>query len=95
MGLREAIRYVAGSVIQECPFLTDSSILVKVSAQEQPPMDTDWSTFSEVLDVWRLFRTNVLYTCSHVSRSQNTLADYLAKKGRTEEWSYTFPIFRQ
>lgn len=95
--LKVAIDAVQKMEIQSCLFKTDSEILAKACLNQMPPTDVDWRAFSEVFYCWKVFKARPDYSCMHVERSQNDLADYLAKRGRIEGWSYTgftFPLFR-
>lgn len=94
--LKEAVKVVGDSGFSSCVFFTDNMHLAKTCAAVQPPIDSDWRAYSEILEVWQEFKRLPGYRCAHVSRSHNELADNLAKKGRTGGWTYkgfTFPTF--
>lgn len=96
IALREAISLVLSRGIHECTFLSDCLLLVKAVNSTTPPSNVDWRAFSVIMQVWNLFKHNPDFDCYHIDRSQNALADSLAKKGRTEGWDvsgFTFPLF--
>lgn len=93
--LKEAVTFVQSHNISGCKFLSDCKELVDLCQQTSPPLQADWRIFHEVLEVWHQFKSRPDYSCFYVPRSQNTLADFLAKQGRVNRWSlqgYTFPI---
>lgn len=97
LALKEAVSGVQILGIDSCTFLTDCKVLADLVSNLNLPVDADWTVFLEIQQLWLLFRTNELYHCQHQSRDLNTLADYLAKKGRTENWDYlghTYPLYR-
>lgn len=91
-----AIRMVLERGITSCLFKTDSQIIALAVAKPQPPTDTDWKAYWEMMEIWKVMKKNPGFQCEHISRCQNALADHLAKKGRREglkHIGYTYPIF--
>lgn len=63
-------------------FYTDCQELAKACNSINPPLHSDWRAFHETFEAWRVLRKNTSFQISHISRSQNDLADKLAKHGR-------------
>lgn len=61
---------------------SDCQSLVSAVLAIDPPVDVDWRAFKEVYDIWLFLRLNPDINCIYVDRSQNALADSLAKRGR-------------
>ncbi|XP_078175174.1 uncharacterized protein LOC144568677 [Carex rostrata] len=96
VALLEAIKYVKGSGLSECTFYSDNKALVELVTSLQPPTEADWRAYKECYESWKLIKQNSSLKCSHILRSQNDVADCLAKKGREHGWKYmgyTFPMF--
>lgn len=92
-GILEALKYG----LTGCMFLTDSKELAGLVAQLSPPLQADWKVFKEVQEIWRLLQDNKEFRCHSVPRSHIEMADYLAKKGRYEDWNLTgctYPLYQ-
>lgn len=95
--LRVALDMVQQRGIESCLFKTDCQVLASACMDCKPPTGVDWRAFAEVFYCWKTFKMKPEFKCVHVDRSHNELADYLAKQGRIEGWSYTgftFPLFK-
>lgn len=65
---------------------------------QRPPTDVDWKAHKEIYEVWKKMKSNLGFNCCHVARTQNGLADILAKRGAKSGESYmgfTYPIFAE
>lgn len=94
--LLEAIKWAEFNGIEHCTFLTDCDALAALASQVNPPCQADWTMFKEAFEIWTMLKHRVDFNCQYIPRSQNTLADYLANKGRIEGWEqlgFTYPIF--
>lgn len=96
LALQRAIDYAIKNRFHTCHFISDCQALVNASNAQQPPVEVDWRAHKEMYDIWKKLKCTPGFTCSHIGREQNELADTLAKKGRILGGSYegfTFPIF--
>ena len=88
VALREAIDFVKGRGISSCTFYTDNESLARDCTDLQPPLNADWRAFRDMYEIWKsLKECNFVYR--HISRSQNSMTDHLAKAGRELEECYT------
>ena len=97
VALRDAILFVKEQGILSCTFYTDNEYLVVTCSTVQPPLEADWRAYKEINEIWCLLRDND-YDCKHFPRSQNVMADNLAKIGSCLEEGYTgfsYPTFKQ
>ncbi|XP_078168497.1 uncharacterized protein LOC144562998 [Carex rostrata] len=85
VALREAIHFVKSLNLPSCIFLTDNQDLAKVCMELHPPVDADWRAYREINEVWRLLK-EFDYECRHIPRSQNCVADHLAKVEHAADW---------
>lgn len=79
----------------ECTFLTDCLTLADICAAHSAPVDVDWRAYQEVFQVWKRMKMNRDFSCAHMKREHNALADFLAKSGSATGKSligFTFPI---
>ncbi|KAF3332549.1 Reverse transcriptase-like protein [Carex littledalei] len=95
VALRDAVLFVKGLGILSCTFYTDNQSLANLCSALHPPLDAEWRAYKEINDVWGLIKENK-FECRHVNRSQNVMADYLAKVGSLLDEGYTgfsYPTF--
>ena len=98
VALKEAITLVLGLGITVCSFYSDCLELVNICSSNAPSINSDWTAFDEILEIWSRLQENKSFICLHVQRSHNELADNLAKNGRLNGWDYsgyTLPCFKQ
>lgn len=97
LAMKEAIQLVQNMNLIDCTFITDNQQLVQLCNSSNPPLNSDWRAYYEVFDVWRMFKRSD-FSCSKAPRSQISLADFLAKRGRLEQWDqvgFTFPLYEE
>lgn len=97
MALKEAVQMAIERGIQDCCFYSDCKNLVDLISNAQPPLEADWRAYHEVHETWQLMKKHNGFSCKHVNRSHNELADLLAKSGRIHGWDsigFTYPMFR-
>ena len=78
--LSKAIQTVKSMGIARCTFFSDNQTLVQTCMALQPPVEADWRAYREMYEIWLMLKEND-YNCLHVNRSQNSVADHLAKAG--------------
>lgn len=96
VALREAISFVKNLGLQPCSFYTDNQELALVCSSLDPPLEADWRAYREINEIWSLLKENE-FDCRFIPRSQNSMADELAKlgSGLDEGCSgFTFPSFK-
>lgn len=96
IALVQGLNYAISIGLSECAFITDNQTLAEACSNLNPPLEVDWRAHREIFDVWKKIRCNRGFTCSYEGRSNNGMADYLAKRGRKIGDSYlgfTFPMF--
>lgn len=94
LALLQGINSAIHQQIHSCTFYTDCSTLADLCSSPCPPLQAEWTAFSETLQCWDFFQSNKLFVCLHRPRSQNREADLLAKQGRLQGWDvtgYTYP----
>lgn len=94
VALREALQFVKSQGLQTCTFYTDNQVLANVCSDIHPPLEADWTAYREINEIWRLLKENE-FDCRHIPRSQNALADHLAKEGSSlieGVTGFTYPI---
>lgn len=97
IALKEAVSCVTQRGFYPCNFYTDNLTIAEACNQQQPPKEMDWRAFHESLQLWESFKGSKNLYCNHKSRDENEFADFLAKKGRSEDWmvtGFTFPVFK-
>ncbi|XP_078150218.1 uncharacterized protein LOC144545526 [Carex rostrata] len=95
IAMLKAIDFVKATKQARCTFLIDCSVVAKIASQLQRPQEEDWRASRELHEIWRAFKQNSRFSCQHIPRDQNDLADILAKKGRIHGGhftGYTFPL---
>lgn len=97
--LKEGIDYAIRESITSCTFKTDSQLLAKACMAYTPPTDVDWiEGISWNISLLGKLKNHPGLDCLYVPRSQNGMANYLAKKGKHWGWNYigfTYPLFKQ
>lgn len=94
--LLEALTYAVSKGWQECTFYTDCQVIQRACSSLEPPVDLDWRVYKKGHEIWRILKLHEGYHCLHIDRSQNDLADRLAKLGRIKGWDqtgFTYPMF--
>ncbi|XP_078164475.1 uncharacterized protein LOC144559336 [Carex rostrata] len=99
IALLMAIQNAVNWRIEECVFYTDSETLVKLLASDsytQALQAVDWRSYSELMRVVLLLKSNAHYRCVFIPREDNLVAHQLANVARSGQFyykGYTYPLF--
>ncbi|KAJ4781259.1 RNA-directed DNA polymerase (reverse transcriptase)-related family protein [Rhynchospora pubera] len=95
LSLKMAVRMVSNKGITSCCFLTDCKELSNVLNGNSGADSVEWRTYYDMLELIDLMNSSAGFSCNHVSRDMNQVADKLAKFARVnklDRTGFTFPI---